>query len=508
MIETTLREIGLTEGEIKVYTALLDIGTTTTGKLIKTSKISASKVYQILERLSQKGLVIHVIKQKTKYFQATDPQRLLDYLEEKDKVLRAQKQNIEKILPTLMQKQQQNTEHEAEMYKGIGGVKNMLYSIVDDLQKGDEYCVLGAGYGFESDEHIVVMLKEYHEHRAQKGIKAKLLFNFEAFPLAQNMRLRLCDLRVMPQDMSTNTQIMIFKNKIFIILWKKDPLGFIIKDRELRDSFKKYFDVLWERKVDILRGFQGIQRVCDLVVKTKKDLYLLGANGLLYTQRPEYFEAFEKKRLAASIQRFHLSISETRGLDFNTLPKTQVKYLPKEFSSPLVIWIFGEYVANILWEKEELVFLMKNKKIAEDYRKYFRFLWEQQTHTYYGYDGLQEIFDDALQYPEILFIGGGGYIAARMPEYWQKYNAQRIQKKQWWRVLARQKVEHTKIFKEPYFEKKTLTATQSSPNVIWIYGDKVANVLWIKEPIAFVIENKDVAQNYREYFKYLWKVSK
>ena len=43
-----------------------------------------------------------------------------------------------------------------------------------------------------------------------------------------------------------------------------------------------------------------------------------------------------------------------------------------------------------------------------------------------------------------------------------------------------------------------------NPTVIFIYGNKVANVLWGDEYFAFVIESKELAENYRKYHKYLW----
>ena len=52
---TKLRNIGLTEGEIKVYTGLIKLGETTTGPLVDESGVSLSKVYAILDRLAKKG---------------------------------------------------------------------------------------------------------------------------------------------------------------------------------------------------------------------------------------------------------------------------------------------------------------------------------------------------------------------------------------------------------------------------------------------------------------------
>ncbi len=50
---------------------------------------------------------------------------------------------------------------------------------------------------------------------------------------------------------------------------------------------------------------------------------------------------------------------------------------PTFTSSPLVIWIFGDHVCHAIWEQPETIFVLKNKKAADDYRRYFKILWEQ-----------------------------------------------------------------------------------------------------------------------------------
>jgi sugar-specific transcriptional regulator TrmB len=78
-----LKNVGLTEGEIQVYLALIQLGQSSTGKITHKAKIASSKVYEVLERLSEKGLVSYVIKNGVKNFDATPPERLIDFLEER-----------------------------------------------------------------------------------------------------------------------------------------------------------------------------------------------------------------------------------------------------------------------------------------------------------------------------------------------------------------------------------------------------------------------------------------
>ena len=83
MYEELLTDIGLTKSEIAIYFALLDLGVSTTGPIIKKAGIASGKAYLILDKLILKRLVTHVIKSGTKHYQAKDPEILLDYLKDK-----------------------------------------------------------------------------------------------------------------------------------------------------------------------------------------------------------------------------------------------------------------------------------------------------------------------------------------------------------------------------------------------------------------------------------------
>src|SRR3989344_475286 len=102
MIEQALQRIGLTDGEIKIYLALLELGSTSTGKLTKKSGISGSKVYEVLDRLMNKGLANFIIKNGVKYFEAARPERLLDHLSEKESEIEKEKAEVQKIIPELI----------------------------------------------------------------------------------------------------------------------------------------------------------------------------------------------------------------------------------------------------------------------------------------------------------------------------------------------------------------------------------------------------------------------
>ena len=56
-----LKELGFTDGEIKVYGALIKLQKSTITKIIEHSGVSSSKVYLILDKLVHRGLVNYIM---------------------------------------------------------------------------------------------------------------------------------------------------------------------------------------------------------------------------------------------------------------------------------------------------------------------------------------------------------------------------------------------------------------------------------------------------------------
>ena len=126
--EKILEEIGLTKGEIKVYLALLKIGETTTGKIIEEAQISSGKIYEILEKLSSKGLVTHVVKEKTKHFSAVSPNRILDFLHERENILKQKEDDLIKELPNLLAMENASKiKYGTRLFKGIRGIQTAIF---------------------------------------------------------------------------------------------------------------------------------------------------------------------------------------------------------------------------------------------------------------------------------------------------------------------------------------------------------------------------------------------
>ncbi|HLD39189.1 MAG TPA: helix-turn-helix domain-containing protein, partial [archaeon] len=164
---SALEDIGLTNAEIKVYIALLEMGATKTGPIIEKSGLQSSVVYSALSKLLEKGLVSSVREGKITVYLASDPKNIIDYIDEK-------KSKLNEILPLLAAKQSlAKNRTDAVLFRGIRGVKELLLELLD--AGGKEHHTMGSP--LESTMLGSAWWLSYHKKRAAKGIKGKLLFN-------------------------------------------------------------------------------------------------------------------------------------------------------------------------------------------------------------------------------------------------------------------------------------------------------------------------------------------
>ncbi|MFC1732835.1 TrmB family transcriptional regulator [candidate division KSB1 bacterium] len=177
-----LKKIGLTEGEIKIYDALLELGETTRTQLAKKSGISPSKIYDVANRLLEKGIISSVKKDGVIHFSAADPDRLKDFLEKKENDLQKEKDIVDKILPTLLLKYQKTEQEiDVEVFYGWEGMKTVFNDIVKTLGKGDMNYIFGASMGLASKQ-ADIFFSSYYKRMDEKKYITKIIFNEDVRP--------------------------------------------------------------------------------------------------------------------------------------------------------------------------------------------------------------------------------------------------------------------------------------------------------------------------------------
>jgi HTH-type transcriptional regulator, sugar sensing transcriptional regulator len=229
----TLEKAGLTKNESKVYYALLEMGPRTAATIARRTGLHRRLVYDITERLIKKGLISYIIENKRKVFQAANPKRFLEIIED-------EKNSINEIMPfmtNLFNQEKSKPTQETKFFKDINGIKSILE---DQIDAKKEIFIIGASE--TAYDLMDIYFHWYDKKRVKAKIKTKMIFN----KAKKKIKKPLAEIKYLPEKYSSNMAINIYGDKVAIILWKKEkPIAILIKDFEIAEAYKKHFDMMW-----------------------------------------------------------------------------------------------------------------------------------------------------------------------------------------------------------------------------------------------------------------------
>lgn len=244
MIELVLKEIGLTQNEIKVYLALLDLGECKTGEILKKSNLNSGRIYEILDSLQKKGLVSFVVKSGVKLFSPADPKRVKDYLKEKKEAIEKQERDYEKILPELLGKiSMSKTPSKIEVFTGFKGMKTAWRREFDYSKKETLY-VIGINSSANYSKEVWDYFANIHrKKRENHGFKIKKLLSFSARSERETHEKK-AKVRYLPYG--SMVPMSIVGNLTLIGIMTEQSITIAIESEEVANNFRKQFDVLWK----------------------------------------------------------------------------------------------------------------------------------------------------------------------------------------------------------------------------------------------------------------------
>src|SRR3989344_4820509 len=162
-IEASLKKLGLSGNESKVYLELLKRGSISANELAKKLGFDRTLTYQVLNNLAEKGLVNYIVKENKKYFEPSKPENLLNPIKEKESLALSiipQLKSIEKI---------QEQEQEVKVYEG----KNGLRVLLEDVLKSKNVFIFGATG--KSYDILKFELPHLIKKAKNKGLKGKMI---------------------------------------------------------------------------------------------------------------------------------------------------------------------------------------------------------------------------------------------------------------------------------------------------------------------------------------------
>ena len=246
MDETAFEKLGLTKGEIKVYLALNKVGEATVGPIGKESSVSKSKIYDILDKLIDKGLVGFIHKEGTKYFVANDPHMIVEYVERKEAELAKTKKQVQDILPQLLlQRSSVDNKPIAEIYQGYQAMKAVRDELMLTYNPGETFLTVGCPKS--ANDLLEGYFLEFHRQRLKRYVGMRIIYNADARKYGElRTKMKNTSVRYLPKQFPSPHWIDIFPEVVMFVLISKIPLTIVVRDKSMAESFRGYFELMWK----------------------------------------------------------------------------------------------------------------------------------------------------------------------------------------------------------------------------------------------------------------------
>lgn len=247
-----LKLLGLTEGEINVYLALLKLGSATNSPIARHAHLQSSSVYYCLNSLIEKGFITYILKGNRKHFQAVNPEVIPRILEEQERVLKNKRKRILQVIPRL--KQYQSLEREkttAEVYEGFQGFRAIFRQIIQEVKRGGQYEAFVIEQSLTEPREIRTLFKNHNRELKMKGVKLRLLAHESFRDIFEKMYGRKFlktyqEIRYASQF--TPVGITIYNNHVITHLQEQGkPISIKVTNAKLASMYRAYFNEVWKQ---------------------------------------------------------------------------------------------------------------------------------------------------------------------------------------------------------------------------------------------------------------------
>lgn len=234
-----LKQVGLSEKESEIYLALLELDDALVSEIAEKTKINRSLLYSILSDLIDKGLVTYVLKNNTRYYRAVEPQKILNFLEEKEKAFRS-------ILPELMSLHKSRKDKLiVEILEGKEGIKTIL---MDILRLKEEWLAFGSSG--KGPEILPYYVEHWERERQKQKIKLKAILDLSTSGLKRGKdlsKLKYTEIKYTLEKYLSPTSTWVYGDRFVFIVWSKGhPFAIRTISKDIVESYKSHFQKLWK----------------------------------------------------------------------------------------------------------------------------------------------------------------------------------------------------------------------------------------------------------------------
>mgnify|MGYP003973155445 CR=1 FL=1 len=237
MDKSIIRNVGLTNYEVEVYLALVTNGQMSAYALAEKAGLYRQATYDSLKRLAEKGFVSSVMDGKTKLFKAIDPKLILEYLNEKT-------ESYKQILPQLTKLNEQAKQPlSVETYRGKNVTRIALRDIINALKEtGGTVLCTAVEEEVPLSKHKTIC-EQYERDMLRFKIKERVIIREGDKGLFQK---GTSTYRKIPPKYFNPNPIQIYGDNVQTIVWGNPDYLIIIRNKNVAESYRKQFELLWK----------------------------------------------------------------------------------------------------------------------------------------------------------------------------------------------------------------------------------------------------------------------
>jgi HTH-type transcriptional regulator, sugar sensing transcriptional regulator len=230
MDKETLKQLGFLDAEIDIYVTLLRLGPSKVSRLHHETGLHRTHIYDLLEKLKQKGLVSTFIQSGKKHFNAAPPSKILSYIEEKKEIVKG-------VLPELEELSKLPREETTiELFKGKEGLKTVLQDV---LKTKKDYVIMGGVK--PSDEILKYAMPQFLKKVEKNNIKERVISDKKE----EFIKIKTGEYKYLKSEYLFPSSFWVYGEKVALFIWQMPYYVIIINNKHLAETYQNYFEFFW-----------------------------------------------------------------------------------------------------------------------------------------------------------------------------------------------------------------------------------------------------------------------
>lgn len=238
-IQKVIEGFGLSQKEASVYMKMLALGNATIAGITAAAQIPRSSCYTVLDTLSERGLVNEVRTNARTLYKAADPESFFAILRSRENALR-------EVLPELKaQFNKKDIPLTAHFYEGTKGIKQVFDDILIK-----QFPILATTSIEDAGNVLGEDFTDFIRQRQQKHLPVKLLTYRSPASIAMKRddEAELRYTKFLPKTLRFKTANFVYGNCVAVIsLRAEKPFGIIIEDKNVAETYRIFFELLWDQ---------------------------------------------------------------------------------------------------------------------------------------------------------------------------------------------------------------------------------------------------------------------